>query len=554
MQPAPLLALEGLQLSFPGMAQPAVAGVSLQVAAGETLALVGESGSGKSLTALSLLGLTPASAEVRFKRLSFFPPQQPPLTLLDTQPFPTQLRGQFLSMIFQDPHSSLNPIFTIGEQLRETLQWRWRYGRQKARHHALEWLEKVGLVEPLNFYQRYPHQLSGGQKQRAMIAMALCTRPALLLADEPTTALDTTVQRHILDLLQCLQQELGIGILFISHDLVLLRHFADRVMVLQAGLVIEEGRVEAVFAQPQQAYTRNLLACRPQWAEVRSRLPTLQSEPAPALTQVTKVAGDQPSTNLLEVSGLTVRFPRQVSFWGGTHDYVTAVDAVDLVIPTGQTLGVVGESGSGKTTLGRSLLRLVEPQQGRIAFAGVDLLTLSASALRSYRRRLQMIFQDPFASLNPRLPIGWALVEPMEVHHIQPNRSSRVEYAVHLLEMVGLSADHFERLPHEFSGGQRQRIGIARALAVQPQFLVCDECVSALDVSVQAQVLNLLKDLQQQLGLTYLFISHDLAVVNFMSDALLVMHAGRIVERGTPQAVYQNPQHPFTQALLAASF
>lgn len=529
---------------------------------GKTLAIVGESGSGKSMTALALLGLLPHEAELDVQQLHFQPSTEQSFQLQNCQAKDwQQIRGKEIGMIFQEPMTSLNPLQRCGQQIDEVLRLHLGLNAQQARQRSLEWLDKVKIQDPERIYRSYPHEISGGQKQRVMIAMAMCCNPALLLADEPTTALDATVQKEIILLMRELQEEFNTAILFISHDLSLVAGFADDVLVMHRGKLVERGSSEEIFEHAQAPYTKALLSCRPPLDRKVARLATIDDfvekeqeqeqepeakEPAPAIPPAA-------TTNLLEVKNLSTWFPAQKSWFGKPRHWVKAVQEATFDIKAGQTLGLVGESGSGKTTLGRSILRLIEPTSGAIQYNGQDIEKIDAEAMRQLRRELQIVFQDPYSSLNPRLPVGLAITEPMKVHGIGSNDQDRVERCIALLEQVGLQADHFTRYPHEFSGGQRQRLCIARALAVQPRFLVCDEAVSSLDVSVQATVLNLLKDLQAQQGLTYLFISHDLAVVRFMCDDIMVMKDGVIVEKGPAEQVFEAPAHPYTRALLEAS-
>ena len=551
-----LLEVQGLNIHFGE--KTVVENLSFVLPRGKTLAIVGESGSGKSLSALSLLGLLPSNAQVVAQKMNFSPQPDVEYELLKLLPTTLQtIRGKAIGMIFQEPMSSLNPLQRCGQQIDEVLRRHLDLNPSQSRKRSLEWLERVKIQDPERIYRAYPHEISGGQKQRVMIAMAMCCHPALLLADEPTTALDATVQKEILLLMQELQTDFNTSILFISHDLSLVAGFADEVLVMHQGKLIESGAVDAVFQSPQAAYTKALLHCRPPLDRQVHRLPTIEDYEQAAATEVlateiTKDSTPNPST-LLEVEHLSTWFPLRKSWFGQPRTWLKAVQDASFSIKKGQTLGLVGESGSGKTTLGRSILRLIEPSGGQINFADQNISKLQPEALRSIRREMQIVFQDPYSSLNPRLPVGLAITEPMKVHGIGTSEQDRVERAIDLLEQVGLSADHFERFPHEFSGGQRQRLCIARALAVQPSLLVCDEAVSSLDVSVQATVLNLLKDLQAKQGLTYLFISHDLAVIRFMCDEVMVMKDGVIVEKGAANQVFEEPVHPYTQALLAAS-
>lgn len=551
-----LLEVQNLTIRFG--ANTVVDDLSFVLPKGKTLAIVGESGSGKSMTALALLGLLPPEAELSAQQLRFQPSDEQPFQLQNCQDNDWQhIRGTAIGMIFQEPMTSLNPLQRCGLQIDEVLRLHLGLNAQQARQRSLEWLIKVKIQDPERIYRAYPHQISGGQKQRVMIAMAMCCNPSLLLADEPTTALDATVQKEIILLMRELQQEFNTAILFISHDLSLVAGFADQVLVMQQGKLVEKGSSEQIFEKPQAAYTKALLSCRPPLDHKVERLATIddfvEKEEKPVAKEPATPIIPTATTNLLEVKNLSTWFPLRKSWFGKTRNWVKAVQDATFDIKAGQTLGLVGESGSGKTTLGRSILRLIEPTSGAIQYNGQDIEKIDAEAMRQLRRELQIVFQDPYSSLNPRLPVGLAITEPMKVHGIGSNDQDRVERCIALLEQVGLHADHFTRYPHEFSGGQRQRLCIARALAVQPRFLVCDEAVSSLDVSVQATVLNLLKDLQAQQGLTYLFISHDLAVVRFMCDDIMVMKDGVIVEKGPAEQVFEAPVHPYTQALLEAS-
>ncbi|RYZ00101.1 MAG: ABC transporter ATP-binding protein [Chitinophagaceae bacterium] len=552
---APLLHIENLsvQLGTGTEAATVLSGLNLSIRPGELLALVGESGSGKSVTVLSILRLLP-DAITRYGGRILFREGDHEADLLTLPLHDLQaLRGNRIATIFQEPMTALNPVLSCGRQVAEVLQQHRGLGKAAADREATEWFRKVRLPDPEGIGRRYPHQLSGGQKQRVMIAMALCCRPALLLCDEPTTALDVTVQKTILELIRELQAELGTAVLFITHDLGVVADIADRIAILYRGDLLEVNDKEPLLRNPQHPYTRALLACRPalhpkgaplplvaDFLEGRERVPAVPAGPAPAATEL-----------LLTARDLVVKFPTRTSWWGRTRSYFTAVDNVDLDLFRGETLGLVGESGCGKTTLGRTLLRLVEPSSGTIHMAGQDLLRLDRKQLRAFRKNVQLVFQDPFSSLNPRLTIADALEEPLLVQEglSEGERRRRVRT---LLDQVGLPEGAGGRYPHTFSGGQRQRIVIARALALNPSLLVCDESVSALDVSVQAQVLNLLNDLKRALGLTLLFISHDLSVVRYMSDRIAVMQAGRIVELGDAETVYQHPEHPYTKTLLEA--
>ncbi len=590
-------------------ATDAVKGISFQVCPGQTLGIVGESGSGKSVTSLAVMGLIPhppgevTEGEIWYRADA----QTPPVNLLAINRQDWQkLRGSQLAMIFQEPMSSLNPVYTIGFQLIEAITQHEPMAAAVARRRAVELLQEVRVLpedavlrdqvaqdypkltraaqldqavnrRKLAMLDRYPHELSGGQLQRVMIAMAISCNPRLLLADEPTTALDVTVQAAIIDLLRELRDRRGMGIIFITHDLGLIAEIADEVAVMYQGEIVESGSLWQIFANPQHPYTKGLLTCRPQ-PDLRLKvLPTVadfmavsESESGERLIEsvgdVQQVlqslpvvsAADSQQRNtalqtqkpLLSVQDLSVAFPIKGG-WGRNQRYTMAVNRVSFDVFPGETLGLVGESGCGKTTLSRSLLRLIEPKQGKALFNGQDIFALSSGKLRNLRREIQIIFQNPFSSLDPRITIGDAIMEPLKIFGKGDGPSSRDRVA-YLLERVGLNPDWIKRFPHEFSGGQRQRVCIARALALNPKFIICDESVSALDVSVQAQVLNLLKELQAEFDLTYIFISHDLSVVNFMSDRIMVMNQGRLEEIDTSEKIYRQPQQEYTKKLIAA--
>jgi peptide/nickel transport system ATP-binding protein len=526
----------------------AVRGISFDVPANSTVALVGESGSGKSVSAMSIVRLLPENALVDPRSRILF--QGTDLLQLSQERM-RQLRGKDISVVFQEPMSSLNPVFTVGDQIAEVLRIHAGMSQRQARQRALELLDEVGIPEPRARLDAYPHELSGGQQQRVMIAIAIACEPKLLIADEPTTALDVTVQRQVLDLLARLQQRHRMSVLFISHDLGLVGEIASSVIVMRNGEVRETGPVAEIFGAPKDAYTKALLACRPPLDTRPRRLPVIDdimnNRPVSGAQRIAS-AGTGPA--LIEVSGLRKAYRLKDGLF--RHRTIDAVKGADFALRKGRTLGVVGESGSGKTTLGMMLTRLTDASAGSILFEGTDLATLGAASMRPYRRRIQIIFQNPYASLNPRFTVGRILMEPMRIHGIGADEDARARLALGWLEKVGLPALAFGKYPHEFSGGQRQRIAIARCLTLQPEIIVCDESVSALDVSVQATVLNLLLDLQEEFGLTYVFISHDLAVVKYMADDILVMSKGEIVEQGSSDAIYSNPSHPYTRQLLAA--
>jgi len=543
-----ILSVENLRISFAGVQTfAAVDGVSFQLEQGQTLAIVGESGSGKSLTALSLIGLLPPVAE-----------QTGSIQLttdkgtFDIRENGHDLRGNEIGMVFQEPMSSLNPVMKIGKQITEGIMLHRQVKEQEAKKIATDWLAKVQLPDPAEIYKRYPHQLSGGQKQRVMIAMAMCNHPVLLIADEPTTALDVTVQKEVLELMATLQKEQGTAMIFITHDLALAAQIADEVLVMQQGKVMEQGKAEQVLKSPVNSYTKALLACRPTAEHKGKRLMVVDD-----FLQGRDNTGDSKDSkkivgeNILEVNNLKVWFETAHNWLGKTTDYFKAVNDVSFSLRKGEVLGLVGESGCGKSTISKSLMGLLPVHEGQVLFNGRDLAILSQKEWRQVRKDIQMIFQDPFASLNPRMSIGDMLMEPLAVHNILPGNERRKE-AQRLLDVVQLPADSMRRYPHQFSGGQRQRLGIARALAVRPQLLICDESVSALDVSVQAQILNLLKDLQNEFDLSYLFISHDLNVVHYISDRVMVMQTGKIVESGDARQVLKTPVSNYTKRLIAS--
>ncbi|WP_254513355.1 ABC transporter ATP-binding protein [Anatilimnocola floriformis] len=603
---APLLEVRNLATYFhteTGLVR-AVDNVNLSLDEGKTLGIVGESGSGKSVTSYSIMRLLAGAGKIQpGSKISFLGRDLVGLPEREMR----QLRGKDLSMIFQEPMTSLNPVFTVGAQVMEAIRLHNDVTKAEARQRTIELFREVGMPDPEKRVDSYPHQMSGGQKQRVMIAMALSCNPKLLIADEPTTALDVTIQAQILDILRRLRDERGMSVLFITHDLGVIAEIADDVAVMLQGKVVEYGKVLDIFSNPQHPYTKGLLACKPRLNTPYKILPTVadfmetsgegdtfkvtaktitperlqqlttqgrgrllhprselqaighpweESQHAPDTKAV--LEGEQP---LLSVKDLKVHFPVRKGVLLRVVDHVRAVDGISFNIYRGQTLGLVGESGCGKTTAGRAILRLIEPDAGQVTYAGVDLKKLSSGEMRQMRRKMQIIFQDPYGSMNPRLTIEAAITEPMVIQKIGSGSKDRRDRAVALLEEVGLKPEHLGRYPHEFSGGQRQRICIARCLAVEPEFIVCDESVSALDVSVQAQVLNLLKRLQEKRGLTYIFISHDLSVVKFMADMMAVMQpveidgkiGGRIVEFGPSENIYANPKEKYTRKLIDAT-
>ena len=569
MSMAALLSIEDLSISFAtesGLV-PGVAHLDLRVQRGEIVALVGESGSGKSITSLSVLQLLPVPpARYTSGKILFTGRDGRTINLLEqTSETLRHIRGAEIAMIFQEPMTSLNPVFTCGYQVAEAIRAHQSLSASAARQRTIALFERVQLPDPEGMYHRWPHQLSGGQKQRVMIAMAMSSRPSLLICDEPTTALDVTVQKTILELIKQLQATEDMGVIFITHDLGVVAEIADRALVLYKGQVVEEGPVEELFRHPRHPYTRGLLNCRPALHVKGERLPVvsdyLEGREAAVPREATGAAAgprevetqERPAWEvLMRVEDLRVWYPAKKTLLGKILQYTKAVDGVSFEVFAGETLGLVGESGCGKTTLGRALLRLAEPTGGRIYFEGRELSALKGAELKPYRSRMQLIFQDPYSSLNPRLTVGNAIAEAMKVHGIGGSAGQRKEEVIALLEKVSLGAEHYNRWPHEFSGGQRQRIVIARALALRPSFIVADESVSALDVSVQAQVLNLLNDLKAAFGFTVVFISHDLSVIRYISDRILVMNKGRIEEAGDAGTIYRHPKSEYTKKLIAA--
>jgi peptide/nickel transport system ATP-binding protein len=555
-QDQPLLEIRDLRVSFridKKNTVEAVKGISFSLPKNATVALVGESGSGKSVSSLAVMGLLPADTTIIHEGASIrFDGRE---LLGQSVEARRKLCGKDIAMIFQEPMSSLNPVFTVGFQIGEVLRQHLGMDKRQARARTLELLDEVGIPDPANKIDAYPSQMSGGQQQRVMIAMAIACEPRLLIADEPTTALDVTIQKQIMELIARLQKKHQMSVLFITHDLGLVGEIADRVIVMRHGEVREEGDAAQVLHAPADAYTRALLHCRPRLDERPVRLPViddvLSGRYASDIVLPQRSRGYAASDdNLLVVEGLKKSFWLREGLFGKRE--FQAVKDVSFTLPRGKTLGVVGESGSGKTTVGLTLLRLHRATGGSAMFEGRDLLAMSDREYQAYKRRIQIIFQNPYASLNPRFTVGQILLEPMRIHRIGANDLERIEHAHYLLKRVGLPEQAFHRYPHEFSGGQRQRIAIARCLTMKPEILVCDESVSALDVSVQAQVLNLLQDLQDEYGMSYIFISHDLSVVKYISDRVMVMHHGSVVEMADSDQLYRAPQHPYTQALLAA--
>jgi len=564
----PLLEIKQLSVDFvaDGKSSKALENINLTVNRGEILAIVGESGSGKSVTALSILQLLPSPPAVYRSGEIILNSEAVSINILTSNSQVLQsVRGSKVAMIFQEPMTSLNPVLTCGFQVMEAILQHELIDKELAKKKTIALFEQVQLPSPAEMFDRYPHQISGGQKQRVMIAMAMSCSPALLICDEPTTALDVTVQKNILQLIRNLQIQNNMGVLFITHDLSVVAEIADRVVVLYKGKIIEEKTTQAIFDNPSHPYTKALLACRPLLHEKGTRLPVVSDfmkvdeagnlEEIIATSSIVNSRSIQESNAiktdpLIRVENLKIWYPSKKTFLGKVIGFNKAVDDISFEIYRGETLGLVGESGCGKTTLGRALLQLISASSGSIYYKDENLGNISANRMKNLRKEMQLIFQDPYSSLNPRMTIGDAIAEPILVHQLAPNAKARKEKVVELLEQVNLSADHYHRYPHEFSGGQRQRIVIARALAVKPSFIICDESVSALDVSVQAQVLNLLNDLKQTYQFTAVFISHDLSVVRYISDRIMVMNQGKMVEIGLANEVYQNPQSDYTRKLI----
>ncbi len=555
-----LLSVENLSIEFGSKTDQvrAVDQVSFQLEKGATLGLVGESGSGKSVTALAIMQLLQKQARIKTGKIVFNGTNILKYSFDEMR----KLRGNKIAMIFQEPMTSLNPVMLCGKQVAESMMVHQSLSKKVAKKHVIELFNQVKLPRPEYIYNAYPHQISGGQKQRVMIAMAIANKPDLLIADEPTTALDVTVQKEIVLLLKELQNTYNMSLLFISHDLGVVSEIANRVAIMYKGKLVEQGDIKTVFTKPKHPYTKGLLACRPPLNGRPEKLTTVDEfmqnnsidsnhiniETSENRNKRHRILYD--TKPLIRVEELEKKFVLKKPLFGKVKEFVRAVDKVTLDVYPGETLGLVGESGCGKTTLGRTILRLVEPDSGKILFEEQDVLKLNHQNLKRERKNINIVFQDPYSSLNPRLGIGNAILEPMKVHGLHRNNKERKLKVFELLEKVGLKAEHFHRYPHEFSGGQRQRIVIARTLALNPRFIICDEAVSALDVSVQAKVLNLLNDLKKEFGFTYIFISHDLSVVRYMSDRIMVMKDGKIVEEGDADEVYKNPKTDYTKQLI----
>jgi peptide/nickel transport system ATP-binding protein len=565
------LTINNLEISFKSDKNQfkAINNISLQLDKGEIIGIVGESGSGKSVTSLAIMRLLESNAKIKGEIL-FDDKNLLEISEREMQ----QFRGNKIAMIFQEPMTSLNPLMKCGKQITESIIFHLKTNKKQAKEKTIQLFGEVKLPEPQEIFDKYPHQLSGGQKQRLMIAMALACNPEILIADEPTTALDVTVQKNIIELLKRIREERNMSIIFISHDLGVIGEIADKILVMNKGQIVEQGTAKGIFLNPQHPYTKGLLACRPNPILQLKKLPTISDFTSEKngdflnteiniedlqkrlkvdesdIIDKRKLLYQQPK--LLKIEHLSTWFPKNQSFFGQANTFTKAVNDVSFDVYQGETFGLVGESGCGKTTLSRTILKLIKPTSGKIIFDEIDISTLSEKEMRPLRKDIQIIFQDPYSSLNPVKTIGDALIEPLIVHNILENNQQRKNYIINLMEKVGLTSQQFNRYPHEFSGGQRQRIVIARALALKPKLIICDECVSALDVSVQAQVINLLKDLQEEFKLTYIFISHDLAVVKHVSDRMMVINNGQIEEIGFPDDIYYHPQKDYTKKLIDA--
>ena len=570
-----LVDIQNLKISFQNdhTVFTAVHNSSFSIEKSEIVAIVGESGSGKSVSSLAMMGLLPKKTLLEGSIL-YYEEGKPCDLLKINQNHNNHFRGKKIAMIFQEPMSSLNPVMRCGKQLLEAIRLHKSLATAQEKPEVIRLFNAVELPDPERIFNAYPHELSGGQRQRVMIAMAIASEPELLIADEPTTALDVTVQKNILHLLKKLQQVTGMSILFITHDLGVVAELADRVLVMHKGSIVEQGNTKEIFSAAKHPYTKGLLACRPPLEKNYKKLAAVsdflsldakgnfvEQELSENWEDSLLWKADEQKLHreniysneaLLEVKNLHTSFVSKSGFFNQNKKEVRAVDNVSFSLFPGETLGLVGESGCGKSTLGRTILRLIEQKSGEIIYKGKDISKLSKDAMKSLRSELQIIFQDPYASLNPRMTVGQCLVEAMENHQVLKNTDERKKRAYELLEQVGLSTSHYDHFPHEFSGGQRQRVGIARAIATNPKFIICDESVSALDVSVQAQVLNLLNELKERYQLSYLFISHDMSVVKFMSDRMIVMNKGKIEESGTPEAIFSNPSSAYTKKLIAA--
>ncbi len=554
----PLLQIQNLVISFSreNSWTDVIKGISFELHKNEILGIVGESGSGKSVSSLAVLGLLPNKiSRISNGKILY---QENDLTQKPSKDF-RKIRGREISMIFQEPMSSLNPSLKCGYQVEEILFEHTNLSKKEVKAEVLSLFEKVKLPNPEKIYNSYPHQISGGQKQRVMIAMAIACKPKILIADEPTTALDVTVQKEIIKLLKDLQQETGMSIIFISHDLALVSEIADRVLVMYKGEIVEQGETKAIFHNPKQTYTKALIASRPSLDERLKRLPTIadfmnDTTPTEIITQEERTKRlehlyTQPP--ILEVKNIEKNYYSKIGILGRKSVF-QALNDISFKVYEGETKGLVGESGSGKSTIGNAILQLDKATKGQIFYKGTDITTLSDKEFKNFRKEIQIIFQDPYSSLNPKMKVGESIMEPMQVHKLYKNNKERKQKTIEILERVGLSEEHFNRYPHEFSGGQRQRIGIARTIALQPKLIVCDESVSALDISVQAQVLNLLNELKENFGFTYIFISHDLAVVKYMSDKILVLNKGKLEEETEADELYQNPKTEYSRKLIEA--